>query len=118
MLKLKTKTEFEFPTKRGTKTGIIHMIIDGLNFDKNNVIPSGYYYYFDEENNPIKLDNVKHLELWENISLSEGQLDQMPSTTSLKENLLFRLEQFAFLQLESKNGQNYGTLSTDWEKEL
>lgn len=118
MLKLKTKTEFEFPTKRGTSTGIIHMIVEGLIIDNNNVIPNGYYYYYDKDNNPIKLDNIKHLELWDNVTLAEDEIDPMPSTTSLKENLLFRLKQFTFLQLTTESGQNYNTIASDWEEEL
>lgn len=118
MLKLKTKTEFEFPTKRGTKSGIIHMTVESLSIDNNNVIPNGYYYYIDEDGNPVKLDSISHLELWDNISLAEAEINPMPSTTSLKENLLFRLEQFTFLQLKTEAGQNYGTVYTDWEKEL
>jgi len=116
MLKLKTKTEFEFPTGRGTKTGIIHMIVDSLFMDNNNVVPNGYYYYFDENETPIKIDDIKHMELWENIALAESQLPPL-SENSLKANTLQRLSEFTFLQLQAEAGKNFGTVASDWEVE-
>jgi hypothetical protein len=50
MIKLRTKTAFSIPTKRGIITGIVRFIIERLEIDINNVRAIGYYYYIDENN--------------------------------------------------------------------
>lgn len=117
MLKLRTKTEFPIPTKRGVKTGIIHMIIDSLSMNDNNIIPSGYYYYFDEDNQVVQIDTVKHLQFWDNVEVAENELIALGSNKNLKSNLLQRLKEFTFLILQSEAGQNFGTNAEDWEIE-
>jgi hypothetical protein len=59
MLKLKTKTEFSIPTKRGIITGVVRFIIERLEIDINNIRAIGYYYYIDENNLVVKLDDVR-----------------------------------------------------------
>ena len=122
MLKLKTITEFIHPTKRGVKTGIIRVIIDGFSsLDNNNLIPTGYYYYYDENNNVVKIDNVKHTQLWDDVFSVEENLPLLVSNKNLKLNLLQRLEEFFFIQMDAEHNlnpeNNFGTGAADWVKD-
>lgn len=116
MLKLKTKTEFEVPVKRGVVTAIVRLIIDGLFIDKNNVTAKGYYYYIDENNQVIQLPDgqVNKLMLISDIRQLEPSLPAITSSF-FDEITIQRLKEFVFLDLQSANGSNYGALSTDWE---
>jgi hypothetical protein len=116
MLKLRTKTVFNIPTKRGVTEGIIYFIIDKILVDANNITPKGYYYYLDENQQPIKLDDINTLKEWAIVEQVETNLlSELNSTTSLQANLQQRLQEFTMLQLEQENGENYGTLASDWE---
>ena len=116
MLKLKTKTAFLVPEGRGVKSVIVRLIIDALQMDKNNVIPKGYYYYFNEDNQVVQLDKISENPiLWEDVALAESQLPAMTSTTSLKADLMERLKQFVLIRLHAEAGTNYGTSDTDFE---
>ena len=61
MLKLRTKTNFPIPTKRGVIQGIVRLIIERLEIDINNIVAIGYYYFLDENNAVVKLDDAKSL---------------------------------------------------------
>jgi hypothetical protein len=119
MIKLRTKTEFSIPTKRGVVSGIVRFIIERLEVDLNNIRPIGYYYYIDENNEIIKLDNVGDPTQWDIVeSVEKNLLGFLNSTVSLKENVLQRLEEFTMLQLANESGENYGTTPDDWEKDI
>lgn len=118
MLKLKTKTEFSIPTKRGVIQGIVRLIIDKIDVDINNIIAKGYYYHMDENGLIQQLDMINTLQQWDNVAISENSLNQLQSNISLKSNLLQRLNEFTFLQLQLENGENYGTVVSDWEIDL
>ena len=119
MIKLRTKTEFSIPTKRGVISGIVRFIIERLEVDINNITPIGYYYYIDENDSIIKLDNVGELTQWEIIeSIETNLLGSLKSTINLKSNVLQRLEEFTMRQLATESGENYGTTPDDWEKDI
>ena len=119
MIKLRTKTEFSIPTKRGVVSGVVRFIIDRLEVDINNVRAIGYYYYLDIDNVVVKLDNVSTLNQWETVEAVETNLlNPLGSATSLKANILQRLEEFTMLQLTTESGENYGTTPDDWEKDI
>jgi hypothetical protein len=121
MIQLRTKKEFSIPTKRGVVSGIIRFTIDKLEVDINNITPKGYYYYFDENNIVVKLDNLgsNSMKQWELIEQVETNLlNPLGSATSLKANILQRLEEFTMLQLTTESGENYGTTPDDWEADI
>ena len=55
MIQLRTKNEVTIPIERGTKQGIVHLIIDRIELDNNNIKAMGYYYHI-EENGTIAED--------------------------------------------------------------
>jgi len=119
MLKLKTKTEFSIPTKRGVITGTVRFIIERLEVDINNIRAIGYYYYIDENNTVVKLDDVSSLSQWETVEAVETNLlNPLKDGVSLKANVLQRLDEFVMLQLTTESGENYGTTPDDWETDL
>lgn len=116
MIKLKTKTEFQIPTKRGVIQGIVRLIIDKLEIDTNNIIAKGYYYFIDENGQIVQLDMINTMQQWENIEYAEhNALGSLQSSENLKDNILQRLNEFTFYQLQLENGENYGTYVNDWE---
>lgn len=116
MLKLKTKTEFPVANGRNIKNVIVRLIIEGLAMDKNNVIPKGYYYYFDENGQVVLLDRiVENPILWSDIALIEQGLPELSSSTNLCEDLMQRLTELVFFKLHQEGGTNYGTTDTDYE---
>lgn len=119
MLKLKTKTEFKVPTKRGLIIEVVRLIIDKIELDDNNIKPTGYYYYLDENKEVVKLDEINSFNLWETISSVEiNLLNPLNSAVSLKANIMQRLQEFTMLQLTTETGENYGTSPDDWELDL
>jgi len=115
MLKLKTKTPFTVISGRVTKQVIIRLIVENLRMDINNVIPSGYYYYFNEDNEAVILDRiVENPILWSDIALIEQGLPAMTSTSSLFTDLNQRLSQLVAFKLHSEGTSNYGTTDTDY----
>jgi hypothetical protein len=119
MIKLRTKTEFSIPTKRGVITGIVRFIIEKLEIDINNVRAIGYYYFLDENNQVVKLDEVSTLNTWETVEAVETNLlTPLVDSTSLKANVLQRLGEFTMLQLTTETGENYGTTPDDWEQDI
>ena len=119
MIKLRTKTEFSIPTKRGVISGVVRFIIERLEVDINNITPIGYYYYIDENDTIVKLDNVGEPTQWEIVeSIENNLLSNLNSTVNLKDNVLQRLEEFTMLQLANESGDNYGTTPDDWEKDI
>jgi hypothetical protein len=119
MKKLRTKTEFSIPTKRGVVSGIVRFIIDKLEIDINNVRAIGYYYFIDENNEVVKLDEVSTLNLWETVEAIETNLlNPLIDSVSLKANVLQRLGEFTMLQLTTESGENYGTTPDDWEDDI
>lgn len=118
MIKLKTKTNFTLPTKRGVINGIVRMIVERLEIDINNITAIGYYYFIDENQLIIKLDEIKSLNLWSNVrEVERSMLSTFNSTTDLKANIIQRLEEFTMLQLTIEANENYGTIVNDWEKD-
>jgi hypothetical protein len=119
MIKLRTKTQFSIPTKRGVITGVVRFIVERLEIDINNIRAIGYYYYIDENNSIVKLDEVNTLNHWETVTMVENNiLNPLNDAVSLKANLLQRLSEFTMLQLTTESGENYGTKPEDWEEDL
>jgi hypothetical protein len=119
MKKLRTKTEFSIPTKRGVVSGVVRFIIERLEIDINNVRAIGYYYYIDIDNVVVKLDEVSTLNQWETVEAVETNLlNPLNSAISLKANVLQRLGEFTMLQLTTESGENYGTTPDDWEADI
>lgn len=119
MLKLKTKTQFKVPTKRGVILSIVRLIIDKIELDDNNINAIGYYYYMDENNEVVKLDDINSLNLWDTIlSVEQNLLNPLNSSLSMKANILQRLKEFTILQLTTESGENYGTNPDDWQQDL
>jgi hypothetical protein len=119
MKKLKTKTEFSIPTKRGIIKGVVRFIIERLEIDINNILAIGYYYYIDENNVVVKLDEVNTLNHWETVTMVENNiLNPLADGISLKANVLQRLCEFTMLQLTTESGENYGTTPEDWEEDV
>jgi hypothetical protein len=119
MIKLRTKTAFSIPTKRGIITGVVRFIIERLEIDINNIRAIGYYYYIDENNVMVKLDEVNTLNQWETVTMVENNvLNPLSDGISLKANVLQRLEEFTMLQLTTETGENYGTTPDDWEEDI
>jgi len=119
MLKLKTKTEFTAPTERGTVQTVIHFIIDGLFIDKNNIAPKGYYYWYDEQGN-ICQRHIKDITLLSTVKELEdsGTVPVLASNTNIYDNIIQRLGEFTHLQMLAEEGQNFGTIASDWEVEI
>jgi len=120
MLKLRTKTAFTIPAKRGVTNSIVRLIIDGLKIDNNNIVASGYYYFYDENGDVVKLDDIAGTPmLWDNIEAAEfNLLPALESTANLKDNIMQRLTEFVFIRLQEENGVNYATIRADWEIDL
>jgi hypothetical protein len=119
MLKLRTKTEFPIPLKRGVIQGIVRLIIERLEIDINNIRAIGYYYYLDENNSVEKLDDIKSFEQWETILVTEQNLlNPISSQISLEAVLKQRVIEFTMLQLTKESGENYGTTPDDWEEDI
>lgn len=119
MLKKRTTSNFQIPTKRGMIQGIVRLIIERIEMDKNNILPIGYYYYLDENNEVVKLDEIKSLRQWETIlSVEENLLNPLASSVSLRANIIQRLNEFTMLQLTTESGENYTTTPDDWEDDI
>ena len=119
MLKRKTKTEFPAPTDRGTINTIIHFIVDGVALDKNNIVPKGYYYWYDETGKIYQSFIQNSLKLWSDVRLAEdnGIVPVLASNVNLEDNILQRMNEFADLQMTAEAGENFGTILSDWETE-
>ncbi len=118
MLKLRTKTVKTVAFGRATKEVIIRFIIDKIEIDKNNISANGYYYYFDENNSIVILSQLgtSSIKQWEIVEQIEVNfLGNFTSTNSLKAAVLQRLSEFTNLQLTQENGENFGTIASDWE---
>jgi hypothetical protein len=123
MIKLKTKTEFTIPTERGTKQSIVRLIVHNLQIDNNNIKANGYYYYIEikgevesvvilsrlGDNSMAQFSKLQYLE--------ENMLPKLNSDSSLKANIMQRLEEITLLQIEQEAKENFGTVASDWEKE-
>jgi len=116
MLKLKTKTEFPVANGRNIKNVIVRLIVESLAMDRNNVIPKGYYYYFDENGQVVLLDRiVENPILWSDIALIEQGLAPLQSATSLYSDLMQRLGQLVNYKLHAEGNTNYGASDEDFE---
>lgn len=120
MLKLRTKTQFTVPSKRGTVLTIVRLIIESIYFDKNNIKVEGYYYYMDTNNEVIKLDSFGA-----NSLLQKGTLDYLEenvlsalSSSNTYQNLKQRAKELTLIQIDQEAPDNYGTIGNDWEEEI
>lgn len=122
MLKLKTKTEFQVPFERGVKSVIVRMITSNFSLiDINNIKVEGYYYFLDENNLVRKLSDFgeNSFKQWSEIEqIENAMLGPLESNVSLKSNILQRLKELTFMQLQQESGENYGTTASDWEEDL
>ena len=119
MIRKRTKTEFDVPTKRGAKKAIVRKIINALEFKKNSVIAKGYYYYIDENKEVIKLDDINksfpkaHLE-----SAEAGLLPDLVATENIYNSVYQRLMEFDAIIMQQESGENFGTTPSDWENDI
>lgn len=121
MIKLKTKTEFQVPSARGVKLAIIRMIVDGVFFDANNITARGYYYYLDENGQVVRLDSLgkSSSKEWSIVEQVENNfLQDFTNQRNLKNVCIQRLQEFTNMQLTQENGENYGTIASDWEIDI
>ncbi|MFZ2432522.1 MAG: hypothetical protein WAW57_15390 [Lutibacter sp.] len=118
MLKLKTKSEKTVPFGRTTKQAIVHLIIDNLNVNRNNVIGTGYYYYYDDNGQVVRLSDINtltELALFEQIE--NNFLPPLNSTQNVFVNVLQRLKETTLMNIAQENGESYGILENDLEDE-
>src|SRR6478609_10250164 len=120
MLKRKTKTELPAPTDRGTINTIIHFIVDRITLDKNNIVPKGYYYWYDETGKIYQSFIQNSLKLWSDVRLAENNnvVPLLNSNINLEDNILQRMNEFADLQMTAEAGENFGTVLSDWIPEV
>ena len=119
MIRQKTKTEFDVPTKRGSVKAIVRKIISSLDFQKSNVIVTGYYYYINKNEEVVKIDDIKktfpkaHLE-----SAEAGLLPDLVATENIYDSIYQRLMEFDALTMQKESGENFGTIPSDWENDI
>ena len=118
MLRLKTKTEKTVPNGRGTIEAIVHLIIDNLNVNRNNVIGIGYYYFIDENGQIVKLSDIQtntEISLFEMIE--NNMLPKLESNQNVFKNILQRLKETTLMNIAQENGESYGITPEDLEDE-
>jgi len=117
MITLKTKTQFLVPFGRIFREEYIYLTVERLEIDINNITHIGFYYFIDENEQVQKLDDIKrNPKLWTTVEVAEfGLLSSLESSVHLKDNLLQRVIEFTFIQLEQEANLNYGTIASDWE---
>lgn len=119
MLRLRTKTEKQVPFGRGFKNVIIHIIIDRLEVDKNNLRGVGYYYYIDDDGVTIKLSDIGEPVPVEYYSQIENNyLPPLPSAQDSFVNIKQRLRETTLLNIEAEQGVSYGILPSDLEDDI
>lgn len=121
MLKLKTKTEFQVPSGRGTISVIIRLIVESVFINKNYAKVEGYYYYNDENNSAIVLSRFgqSSMVLREDLTnLEQNLLTVLPSTKETFLNLDHRSKELTLLTIKSEYPINYNTTDTDWEDDI
>ena len=114
MLRLKTKTEKTVPNGRGTADVIVHLIIDNLNINRNNVVGIGYYYFIDENGQIVKLSDIQtntEIVLFEQIE--NNFLPKLESTQNVFKNILQRLRETTLMNIAQENGESYGIKPED-----
>jgi hypothetical protein len=100
---------------------IVRFIIDKIEIDVNNITAKGYYYYIDENGSIVMLSQLgaSSQKQWEMVAQIETTfLGEFESANSLKSVILQRLKEFTNLQLTQENGENYGTIASDWEEDI
>lgn len=121
MIQLKTNKEVTIPTERGTKQGIVRLIIDRIELDNNNIKAMGYYYHLEDNGTIKKLSEFGNNSMvqWETLNYLEANLLQpFESQIHLKENMLQRLKEATLLQIDKEAYENYGTIAEDWEDDI
>ena len=116
MLRLKTKTEKQVPFERGFKNAIVHLIINDLHINRNNVKGTGYYYYINENEQIIKLSDIKtntEIALFEQIE--NNFLEPLASTQNVFINVLQRLKETTLMNITQEQGESYGITVEDLE---
>lgn len=116
MIQKQTKTSFPILDKRNKIIGnyIIHLKVEDIYFNESNVNVNGYYYYINDNESVVLLDRFNINLSWEQIDNVELSLQPL-DTTSLKNTLSQRIEEFTDIQLMLESGENYGTTYDDWE---
>ena len=116
MLRLKTKTPKTVPNGRGTTEAIVHLIIDNLNVNRNNVVGIGYYYFIDENGQTVKLSDIQtntEISLFEMIE--NTMLPKLESTQNVFKNILQRLKETTLMNIAQEQGESYGITPEDLE---
>jgi hypothetical protein len=115
MYRLKTNGNFIAPIDRGTVSTVIRFIIDGLFIDKNNITPKGYYYWYDESGK-IYQRHIGDITLLETVKQLEDSetVPSLQSNVNIYDNVIQRLGELTKLQMIAEEGQNFGTLASDW----
>lgn len=119
MLRLKTKTEKTVAYGRATKQVIIHLIIDNLHINRNNVTGIGYYYYYDNNGLVVRLSDINtvtQIALFEEIE--NNFLSPLESTQNVFKNVLQRLKETTLMNIAQEEGESYGILVADLEDDV
>lgn len=111
---LKTKKKHKVPYKRGFIDAIVYLRVEALFINDSGIVSKGEYYY-KHKRQDITLDYIsENLLKWEVIAQAETQLSAT-STTSLKDTIYQRMQEFLLMQLQMEGQENYGIPDTDWE---
>lgn len=114
MLRLRTKMPKTVPCERGTKSVIVHLIIDELNQNRNNIVGIGYYYYYDENNQVVELSKIRsdmEVALFEMIE--NNMLGALESDHNAVHNVKQRLREMTLMNVDQENGESYGIVRED-----
>lgn len=120
MIQLRTNKEVTIPTERGTIQGIVHLIIERIEADNNNIRAIGYYYYIDQNGTIKKLSEFgsNSMVQWETLNYLEDNILQTFESNHLKDNIVQRLKETTLLQIDKEAYENYGTIAEDWVDDI
>lgn len=131
MKKFKTQNPVTILDSRQKPIGdfIIYMKIDEVIFNESMVTTKGYYYYekpfhYQTPTEGGEVENVESTEViilskfntnfqWSQIAEVETILQPIDHT-NLRSALEQRITEFAMIQMQIEDGQNFGTTYNDW----
>lgn len=114
MKKFKTNKEVALYDNRGNLIGsyTLRMIINEMKADNNGVQTSGFYYY-EQDGRQVVLDSFTNPYSWDFVQEGEQALQPL-SGQNIKDLIMQRISDIAFLQQQIEAGKNWGTLPEDW----
>lgn len=114
MKKFKTNKEIALYDNRGNMIGsfTLHMIINEMRADRNSVQTSGFYYY-EQDGRQVVLDSFTNPYSWGFVQQGEQALQPLAGQ-NIKDLIMQRISDIAYLQQQIEAGKNWGTLPEDW----